>query len=732
MKTKKNFLIARSIVTMFTFYFSLLAFYSFSQGVAINTTGNEANNSAMLDISCSATGPSGATGSRHGILIPRISLSSNTDVSGFNTPLATSLMIYNDGISGLAPAGFYYWNGTQWIQAIGPQGPTGNIGADGITGATGADGALNAWGLTGNTGTTTGTNFIGTTDSKDFVFKTNNTEWARITSAGNVGIGTTEPNQKLHVHNASASDYVYVTANGSGKNAGIWLGVDYTETSAKWAGIGHLQSDSSLRLSTTGTFATPAITIDKSSNVGIGTTSPGVKLDVNGNVRITYPNSLQLLGPAETIRYDAGIVSPFHGMLFTAHSSRNFIFGTYDGTTYSGTRMIINTSGNVGIGTTEPSTPLMVQYPNVKTYTSATNVLDLKSNENLANYPFTLNINAMGAANLANRYFALQTQDYGLANGGNLVLQPSSGNVGIGTTGPLAKLDLRSDVADLRALYAITYNSGEAARFYRNSYGSGATTISDLVHIYNYYDTGTNTGRALLNIKNDDFAGVTALKITNSHAESSTDLGLEVNGRSYFNGNIGIGTTNPGQALTLGANKNVRLDWGGGTTTEMEMYSSYDYRMGIRFQGDQRLLTIYNNRSDATGGNIILSPASTGGKVGIGTTSPDKLLHVVGGAISGDMDNMTYSATISLDVTKGNLHKVNVTGAATINASAAGTAGQHIWILITGDATPRTITFGTNFKSAGTLSTVANKASTISFISDGTNWYEVSRVTSGL
>lgn len=40
------------------------------------------------------------------------------------------------------------------------------------------------WSLTGNAGTVAGTNFLGTTDAVDLVFKTNNTEYLRITSAG--------------------------------------------------------------------------------------------------------------------------------------------------------------------------------------------------------------------------------------------------------------------------------------------------------------------------------------------------------------------------------------------------------------------------------------------------------------------------------------------------------------------------------------------------------------------
>ena len=55
------------------------------------------------------------------------------------------------------------------------------------------------WLLTGNSGTTAGTNFIGTTDAKDFVTKTNNIERLRVLSTGNVGIGTTAPGSALDV-----------------------------------------------------------------------------------------------------------------------------------------------------------------------------------------------------------------------------------------------------------------------------------------------------------------------------------------------------------------------------------------------------------------------------------------------------------------------------------------------------------------------------------------------------
>jgi hypothetical protein len=59
--------------------------------------------------------------------------------------------------------------------------------------------AFSYWNLNGNTGTDPLINFIGTSNNKDLVFKTNNTERMRITSAGKIGIGTTTPSASLHI-----------------------------------------------------------------------------------------------------------------------------------------------------------------------------------------------------------------------------------------------------------------------------------------------------------------------------------------------------------------------------------------------------------------------------------------------------------------------------------------------------------------------------------------------------
>jgi hypothetical protein len=76
-----------------------------------------------------------------GLLISRVNLLSVNDVATVLTP-ATGLLVFNTNpsISGGTGEGFYYWDGTQWKQAVGPQGAQGAPGATGANGQDGLDG----------------------------------------------------------------------------------------------------------------------------------------------------------------------------------------------------------------------------------------------------------------------------------------------------------------------------------------------------------------------------------------------------------------------------------------------------------------------------------------------------------------------------------------------------------------------------------------------------------------
>jgi len=117
------------------------------QGVSINPTGSPADPSAMLDVSSLSKG----------LLIPRVSLASINDITTIPNP-ATSLLVYNTnaGMTGGA-VGFWYYDGSVWAQAIGPQGIQGipgQVGATGAQGMQGPTGATGAQGIQGPTGTT--------------------------------------------------------------------------------------------------------------------------------------------------------------------------------------------------------------------------------------------------------------------------------------------------------------------------------------------------------------------------------------------------------------------------------------------------------------------------------------------------------------------------------------------------------------------------------------------------
>jgi hypothetical protein len=107
--------------------------FAFGQ-TAINSTGNPPDGSAMLDVSSTSSG----------ILIPRMTEAQKLAI----TSAATGLMIYQTDNT----TGFWYYNGTIWVQAIGPIGPTGAAGTNGSNGANGVTGPTGVTGTTGPTG----------------------------------------------------------------------------------------------------------------------------------------------------------------------------------------------------------------------------------------------------------------------------------------------------------------------------------------------------------------------------------------------------------------------------------------------------------------------------------------------------------------------------------------------------------------------------------------------------
>jgi len=126
------------------------------------------------------------------------------------------------------------------------------------------------------------------------------TERMRITSSGNVGIGTASPSELLHIHSGdsggtanNAADEVLIEGSGdtgltiSSPSTNIGTLAFGDETTSLRGAIRYDHSDDSMlfRVSSNTRMA-----IDSSGNVGIGTTSPAVKLDISGTDAVKLPS----------------------------------------------------------------------------------------------------------------------------------------------------------------------------------------------------------------------------------------------------------------------------------------------------------------------------------------------------------------------------------------------------------------------------------------------------------
>ena len=161
----------------------------FSQSAGINTTGAVPNASALLDIDA-------APNNNKGLLIPRIPLTATNNNAPIGAGIANSLLVFNTATINDVYPGYYYWDGAKWVRLVD-----------------------DAWQTLGNTGTNPATNFLGTIDNQDLVFRTNNLEQVRILANGNTGIGTPIPTEKLEING-----HVHINTTNPDGGRLIWRG----------------------------------------------------------------------------------------------------------------------------------------------------------------------------------------------------------------------------------------------------------------------------------------------------------------------------------------------------------------------------------------------------------------------------------------------------------------------------------------------------------------------------
>ena len=94
----------------------------------------------------------------------------------------------------------------------------------------------------------------------------------------------------------------------------------------------------------------------------------------------------------------------------------------------------------------------------------------------------------------------------------------------------------------------------------------------------------------------------------------------------------------------------------------------------------------------------------------------------------GSVKAAVAGATVTLTVTDAYVFTWTAGENETVNATGTQIAGQFLTCIITNDATlARTITFATGFRPFATIVGTVSKAATITFVSNGTSFFEVSR-----
>jgi hypothetical protein len=428
-------------------------------------------------------------------------------------------------------------------------------------------------------------------------------------NSGNVGIGTTSPTEKLHVEGniefinggwigsldgsywqrirfedatpATTNAFNFETRNGSGafvnhmtilNNGNVGIGTSSPNQKLQVGGNLHVydeegDTDAAIFIST-GTSNTTTVTVRSNGNsyfnggnVGIGTTSPGVKLEVVGNTTITGAagTTLKIEAKNDTAFNDPRIEFVTWNVASGASSGRiqltNGTFNSNDMAFFTETgnsvteKMRITSAGNVGINCT-PSYKL--QWSDG----TRTGLLDT-------------NIGAVVIGSVSNDALALYTN---LTEKMRIL---ANGNVGIGTTSPSQKLEVAGSVAVTGT--NVTVANASNPYIYINDTNAGAGIFQQEG---NTTRIGSDSNTQVVLVQNN----ATAVTIDTSK-------------------NVGIGTTSPGYRLEVdgGIGDGVKIKAGNAASKDSLLVSTNNNVSKFLVQGDGKV--IINSSAGISGRN---------------------------------------------------------------------------------------------------------------------------------
>ena len=468
---------------------------------------------------------------------------------------------------------------------------------------------------------------------------TASTERLTVNGSGLIGIGTTNPQVELHVYDSASWAQMRVEAGADGNDASA----AFAQSGTIKGIIGYDDSSDTVAIKY-GTFTGSGIDISSAGNVGIGTNAPspnGTKttLHINGDsvgsaIRLSQAASSSLIRFDTTSGLKIGTISSYLLALQTGDTDR----------------LTIDTSGNVGIGITNPSYLLHVNgsmYSGTH-YIEANSLIRRQAGSWGANTPHDVLYNGWTAS----------TQDYvyvksaGNSTGphGQLIVGDSrvyfgettnetggivdnattpfdtntwgwvgnsnsyfKGDVGIGTTSPSGKLNVYgTGVASAPTLAVDTTSSATFVHSQENLAANLTTGQSNVIVVGK---EGTTKNAGYIGYRWYGAASNTNI-LTLGHWASDYLVNITAGG------NVGIGTTNPayGKLQVYGD-----MAIGGDSTDAILRFIEGTDGWTIRHVAAGNRLAM----SNVLGGTDHFNITETG-SVGIGTTAPAEKLDVNG------------------------------------------------------------------------------------------------------